>query len=43
VPGSPLAKGREVEVLGEDGPWRHVVTPDAAVEGWAHGKFLVRA
>jgi len=43
VPGSPLAKGRELEILGEDGPWRHVVTPDAAVEGWAHGKFLVRA
>ena len=43
VPGSPLAKGREVEILAEDGAWRHVVTPDAAVEGWAHGRFLVRA
>lgn len=43
VPGSPLAKGREVEIVAEDGAWRHVVTPDAGVEGWAHGKFLVRA
>ena len=43
VPGSPLAKGCELEILDENGPWRHVVTLDAAIEGWAHGKFLVRA
>jgi N-acetylmuramoyl-L-alanine amidase len=43
VVGSPLAKGREVEILAEDGAWRHVVTADASVEGWAHGRFLVRA
>ncbi|HEX6766624.1 MAG TPA: SH3 domain-containing protein, partial [Polyangiaceae bacterium] len=42
VPGSPLAKGREVEIVASDGEWRHVVTPDAGVEGWAHGKFLLR-
>jgi len=43
VSGSPLAKGREVEIVADDGAWRHVVTPDAGVEGWVHGKFLVRA
>ncbi len=42
VPGSPLGKGREVEIVAEDGAWRHIVTPDAGVEGWVHGKFLVR-
>jgi N-acetylmuramoyl-L-alanine amidase len=43
VSGSPLAKATKVQVLDEDGAWRHVVTPDAKVEGWAHGRFLVRA
>jgi N-acetylmuramoyl-L-alanine amidase len=43
VAGSPLASGREVEILDEQGAWRHIVTRDAAVEGWAHGKFLIRA
>jgi len=42
VPGSPLPKGRVVDVLDEDGAWRHIVTADAAVEGWAHGRFLAR-
>jgi N-acetylmuramoyl-L-alanine amidase len=43
VTGSPLAKGRTVQPVDEDGVWRHVMTPDGAVEGWVHGRYLAPA
>jgi len=40
VEGSPLAQGQRVQVVEVSGPWWHVRTPDAAVEGWAASHFL---
>lgn len=42
VPGSPLQKGQRVERVDEDGVWWHVVTDDAAIEGWVHSRYLGR-
>ena len=47
LPGSPLAKGTKVAVIGQDGVWRRVDVLDAAgedadLEGWVHGRYLTR-
>lgn len=42
VPGSPLKKGQPVEIVDQDGVWWHVMTEDAALEGWVHSRYLAR-
>jgi N-acetylmuramoyl-L-alanine amidase len=42
VPNSPLKKAQQVEVVDQDGVWWHVMTEDAAIEGWAHSRYLAR-
>jgi len=47
LPGSPLAKGTRVAVIGSEGVWRRVDVLDASgeetdLEGWVHGRFLAR-
>ncbi len=43
VPGSPLKKDQQVELVDQNGPWWHVMVPDGSVEGWVHSHYLVRA
>jgi uncharacterized protein YgiM (DUF1202 family) len=42
VPGSPLKKAQQVEIVDQDGVWWHVMTEDAALEGWVHSRYLAR-
>jgi N-acetylmuramoyl-L-alanine amidase len=47
LPGSPLAPGTRLEVVGQEGAWRLIdvleeVNGDTDVQGWVHGRYIRR-
>ncbi len=43
IAGSPLPRGKRVQVVDQEGAWWHVADPASTLEGWVHSRFLIRA